>query len=719
VGNESAIRAGRAFVELFADDSKLMATLRGASSKLKGWGKSLTAMGGAMVAPILHAAYASIERGSKFFDISKRTGASTEALSKYAYAAEQTGASISDLEGGIRRMQKSIAGQADATEGTTGSLHDIGIEAEALRGLKVEEQFEAIRDRIVAIEDPTERAAAQMSIFGRSGSQLLPMMEELDQLSAEAEKLGFVMAGVDAAEADAAGDNLAILGNSMKTFWAAIGTAVTPIVSETVVWFAEVVRGARDWITEHQSLVALALKVGAAFVVIGSGAMFVGNAMTALAGAMTLVSAHPLILALGVLAVGAGALYLAYDNLARAELASARASSARAARGDERRARDIEQMKRLEELAGKERLNSEEMKEAATIIAALQGYYGDLGLTLDETTGKVHGLANGWRNFRDQAAKFKIYELKTQLIGLADELEIAGQRARGERGLSLFDMEGSMKAGQNEAKRLINQREAIKGMLQSLEGGLRTDEALAGKPTADGKKSAGPSRGQLKEDAEMQHRTNDLLLQQIDDRYVRELALIRERYRYEIEQAEAAHKSRKYLKDLEYAEELEIANAQAAREKELREESDRQSEELARNEEDYLEDHERKRKDLAEETERLQIEATKKGMDKELALLELRQRKERAEAVAAGLDMGAVAKKQDLERQVAVAGATRPAQQSVAGTFSAFGAAGLGTGSGSAERTAKATERTVEELVLIRKGKGFVGTGPQTSGTLR
>ena len=41
----SGIRAGRAFVELFADDSKLVRGLKAASTKLKAWGASIGSLG--------------------------------------------------------------------------------------------------------------------------------------------------------------------------------------------------------------------------------------------------------------------------------------------------------------------------------------------------------------------------------------------------------------------------------------------------------------------------------------------------------------------------------------------------------------------------------------------------------------------------------------------------------------------------------------------------
>ena len=49
-GSAQGIRAGRAFVELFADDTKLVRGLRAAERKLKAFGSSVQAIGKGMFA---------------------------------------------------------------------------------------------------------------------------------------------------------------------------------------------------------------------------------------------------------------------------------------------------------------------------------------------------------------------------------------------------------------------------------------------------------------------------------------------------------------------------------------------------------------------------------------------------------------------------------------------------------------------------------------------
>ena len=54
MANTTSIRAGRAFVELFADDTKLVRGLRSAERKLRAFGASISRLGRQMMGMIIH-----------------------------------------------------------------------------------------------------------------------------------------------------------------------------------------------------------------------------------------------------------------------------------------------------------------------------------------------------------------------------------------------------------------------------------------------------------------------------------------------------------------------------------------------------------------------------------------------------------------------------------------------------------------------------------------
>ena len=252
MASAKGIRAGRAFVELFADDSKLVRGLRRAEKRLKAFGDrirnlglKIAGLGTAMLAPMLGAAKAFGSMGDQVAKMAKRTGLSVEALSELRFAASQTGTSLEALETGFRRMQRSIydAGRGLSTQ--TDALADLGLTYEDLAGLSPEEQFKKLAEAISRVEDPTRKAALAQALFGRAGTQLLPLFAQgakgIEALQAEARRLGLTMSGEDAKAAEEFTDALDALWKVVKMGVFNVGAALAPVlqqVAETFTWVA-------------------------------------------------------------------------------------------------------------------------------------------------------------------------------------------------------------------------------------------------------------------------------------------------------------------------------------------------------------------------------------------------------------------------------------------------------------------------------------------------
>jgi hypothetical protein len=317
----SAIRAGRAFVELFADDSKLVRGLRTAQKKIKAFGDSirnmglkLTGLGSALAAPLLGATKMFGDLGSRLWDMSKRTGISVEALSGLGYAAEQSGAGMESLENGIRRMQRTIHDAGRGLSTAVDALGELGLTARDLEKLSPEAQFKLLADRLDQIKNPTRKAALALMIFGRSGTALLPMLEggaaALDAYEKQARKLGLVMSTQDAQGADALGDALDDLWKVLKMSAFTIGSALAPAFLKVSRIITSVTVGINGWIRRNKDLVVTLLKVAVSIIAVGGGLVILGTAVstmgTALGGLATIVVAAGS--AMGVLLSVVGAL---------------------------------------------------------------------------------------------------------------------------------------------------------------------------------------------------------------------------------------------------------------------------------------------------------------------------------------------------------------------------------------------------------------------------
>jgi len=306
--NAGAVRAGKAFVELFADDSQLVRGLKGAEKRLKAWGKSISsvgatlgALGGAVLAPMLAAAKSFADVGSQLNDMSARTGVSAEALQELGFGAEQTGASVEDLETGLRKMQKSVGSAASGSQSAQDALAALGLTVGDLMSLNPEQQFKLIGDRLSRIGDPTLKAAAAMELFGKSGTKLLPMLEGgkagLAGWAKQARDLGIVLSNDDVKAADDFGDKLDIIGKVIGVTTAKIGAALVPVLMDVAQVITDVATKVSAWISENRPLISIIFQVAA-------GVAAAGVALVALGGAISAVGTVLGVLATGLTVIG-------------------------------------------------------------------------------------------------------------------------------------------------------------------------------------------------------------------------------------------------------------------------------------------------------------------------------------------------------------------------------------------------------------------------------
>ena len=151
MANESAIRAGKAYIELFADDSKLVRGMQAAEAKLKAFGNNVASIGKKMmlggmgiVGSLFGASKVYADVGSRIKDMSDRTGLGAVAVQELAYAAEQSGADMATLETGVRKMQRAIVEAGQGAAGPTDALATLGLTAAELAGKSPDQQLALI-----------------------------------------------------------------------------------------------------------------------------------------------------------------------------------------------------------------------------------------------------------------------------------------------------------------------------------------------------------------------------------------------------------------------------------------------------------------------------------------------------------------------------------------------------------------------------------------------
>lgn len=303
------IRAGRAFVELGTEDKKLTAGLRAAQAKLRAFGGLVTKIGGSLVGagaailgPLIGATAVFARSGDELNKMAQKTGISVEALSELRHAAKQSAVDFGQLRASIARQNKTVADAARGNKVAAEALARVGLSAQDLISHSPDKQLEMIAAGLTAIVNPTERAAAAMAIYGRSGTELLPLMADVTELRAEARALGLQMSSQDAQAATDFGDAWSRVQSSLGRVVEIVGAALAPTLTDVLNRVTPIVTWVIGWIDQNRQLVVTIASVaggivaaGAALVGMGTAAIVaaasIGGLITLTSGLMAVVSA--------------------------------------------------------------------------------------------------------------------------------------------------------------------------------------------------------------------------------------------------------------------------------------------------------------------------------------------------------------------------------------------------------------------------------------------
>ncbi|MEN0110916.1 MAG: hypothetical protein AAF805_09350 [Planctomycetota bacterium] len=228
------IRASRAYVELLLKDKGFRQRLASAGAALTKFAKA-GAMAGAAIAAAAAGGIAVgvrqfIKLGDTLDKVSQRTGLSVEALSELEHAANQSGAQLGDVEKSVRRVQKSLVDAQRGLKSSRDAFADLGLSVDAVSRMSPEKQFNTVVDALANVEDASKRAGLAQNVLGRSGTALLPMVENMRALRQEARDMGIVTSTKTAQSAARVLDLFSILGKQSRSAFVEVGAAVAPLI---------------------------------------------------------------------------------------------------------------------------------------------------------------------------------------------------------------------------------------------------------------------------------------------------------------------------------------------------------------------------------------------------------------------------------------------------------------------------------------------------------
>lgn len=116
-----------------------------------------------------------LDLGGELSDLSARTGETAGNLLILQGAFDNAGSSADKVGPSINKMQKFLDDAAQGAAKNTEVLGRLGVSMTELQGKTPTEQMQILAERISAIQDPAERSALAIALFGKSGGELLPL----------------------------------------------------------------------------------------------------------------------------------------------------------------------------------------------------------------------------------------------------------------------------------------------------------------------------------------------------------------------------------------------------------------------------------------------------------------------------------------------------------------------------------------------------------------
>lgn len=184
----------------------------GFSKSLGGMAMKVAGVAAAFLAlrSVFRGVSAQFEAVDKIAKFSKQTGVATESLAAFSHAGQLAGVSNEIVNKGIQRMARQIGEANSGVKTAARGFEMLGLKTKELTKVTPEEQFGMVAEKIKAIVDPAERAAAAYGVFGRAGQDMIPMLmggsAAISQARKEAELLGMTFSAVDAAKVEESND---------------------------------------------------------------------------------------------------------------------------------------------------------------------------------------------------------------------------------------------------------------------------------------------------------------------------------------------------------------------------------------------------------------------------------------------------------------------------------------------------------------------------------
>ncbi|GAB2507098.1 hypothetical protein [Microbulbifer agarilyticus] len=171
-----------------------------------------------------------------------RLGLTTRELAAYQHQANLTGSSNEGMNKALELMNRNLGDAERGTGEAKDALAELGLTAAQLNQMPTAARFELLVDRIGQVGDRTKQASLAADLFGRSGTDLINMIDAgaagLAQAKTEVDAYGVALSRVDAAKLEAANDAMFRVGQIGQGLGNQLTVHLAPVIEEIATQFA-------------------------------------------------------------------------------------------------------------------------------------------------------------------------------------------------------------------------------------------------------------------------------------------------------------------------------------------------------------------------------------------------------------------------------------------------------------------------------------------------
>ena len=262
-------------VVLGIDTAAFSTGLKAAGSKLAGFGSALrtaivpiAAISTAAIAGIGVAVKGTIDAADEMSKAASKFGIPIEELSRLKYAADLSDVSLQGLGTSVGRLSKNMVSAASGAGPMADAFTAAGIAVQNADGSlrSSSDVLDDLADKFASMPDGAEKTALAMQLMGRSGAEMIPLLnggsEALAKMKAEADTFGQVFTAEMGGQAEAFNDNITRLQGAFANLSADLTAKLLPYLTQFTDWL---VANGPQLATNAGNFIDFAAKVVAAF----------------------------------------------------------------------------------------------------------------------------------------------------------------------------------------------------------------------------------------------------------------------------------------------------------------------------------------------------------------------------------------------------------------------------------------------------------------------